>query len=464
MPLSLSVLRALQALFPGDGLLVKPEETLIFGADASRKHAPADAVVRPENTEQVAELLSLAQTEAIPVYPRGRGTNVVGGCVPERGGIVVSTARLNRILDISGEDFAVVAQPGVITGELQEACRARGLFYAPDPASARFATIGGNLAQNAGGMRAVKYGTTRDWVLGLTVVLPGGRVLTTGSRCHKDVAGLDLTRLFVGSEGTLGFITEAILKLVPLPEAQASLLAVFASEDDALQAARAVFASGILPTAMEYMPAEVLAALARLGPAPWTRGTGELKSNGAALLMRLDGSGEAVAADLPRLRRAVESLAPAHLEEARTSADEEALWEMRRQINQAAYQFGPDKLSDDIVVPRGSVGEAVRRIRAVSRELGLTILAFGHLGDGNLHVNIMYDASDPDQAARAARAKEGVLGLTISLGGTISGEHGVGLTKLPWLERMRGRENVEAMRRIKTALDPMGIMNPGKAY
>ena len=461
MPLSPSVLSELQAIFPGDSLLVKSEETLIFGTDASRRHALPDAVVRPDNTEQVIELLRLAQAEGVPVYPRGRGTNVVGGCVPEHGGIVVSTARLNRILDISSEDFVAVVQPGVVTGELQEACRSRGLFYAPDPASVRFASIGGNLAQNAGGMRAVKYGTTRDWVLGLTVVLPGGRTLATGSRCHKDVAGLDLTRLFVGSEGTLGFIAEATLKLVPLPETQASLLAVFASESDALLAARAVFASGILPTAMEFMPSEVLTALAGLGPASFAASVG---SASAALLMRLDGSAEAVGADLSRLRRAVASLSPPYLEEARTPADEEALWEMRRQINQAAYQYGPDKLSDDIAVPRGSVGEAVRRIRVLGSGLGLTILAFGHLGDGNLHVNIMHDASDPDQAARAAKAKEEVLGLTISLGGTISGEHGVGLTKLSWLEPMRGHDTVEAMRMVKAALDPKGIMNPGKAY
>lgn len=458
MPLPSSVLRSLQALFPGDSLLTGPEETLIFGADASRKHARPGAVVRPENTEQAAEVLRLAHEERIPVYPRGRGTNVVGACVPLGGGIVISTARLDRIKDISDQDFAADVEPGVITGEFQEACRARKLFYAPDPASARFSTLGGNLSQNAGGMRAVKYGTTRDWVLGLTAVLPGGRVLKAGSRCHKDVAGLDLTRLFVGSEGTLGFITEATLKLVPLPEASASLLAVFASEEDALRAARAVFASGMLPTAMEFMPAEVLDALARLAPVPWPKGSG------AALLLKLDGSGDAVGQDLSRLRRAVEPLGPTHLGEARTSEQEETLWEPRRQINQAAFTYGPDKLSDDIAVPRGSVGEAVARIRAIGREFGLAILAFGHLGDGNLHVNVMHDGSDQDQARRANLAKEAVLELTISLGGTISGEHGVGLTKLPWLARMRGEAAVEAMRAVKAALDPRGIMNPGKAY
>ncbi|WP_243360357.1 FAD-binding oxidoreductase [Fundidesulfovibrio terrae] len=453
-----SFLRSLASLFPGDALLTAPAETLIFGADASRRHALPCAVVRPESAEQVAELLRLAHAERVPVYPRGRGTNVVGGCVPLSGGVVVSTARLNRIQDISGEDFVAVAEPGVVTAELQEACAGKGLLYAPDPASAKFSTIGGNLSQNAGGMRAVKYGTTRDWVLGLTVALPGGRILKTGSRCHKDVAGLDLTRLFVGSEGTLGFICEATLKLLPKPEASASLLAVFAAEEDALAAARMVFAAGILPTALEFMPAEVLAGLAGLGPVPWPKGSG------AALLFRIDGSAEAVSADLSRLRRAVTPARPAHLDEARTPKEEENLWEPRRQISQAAFTFGPDKLSDDIAVPRGQVGQAVRRIREIGRELGLTILAFGHLGDGNLHVNVMHDAALPGEAERALKAKEAVLELTISLGGTISGEHGVGLTKLPWLERMRGAGQVEAMRAVKAALDPHGIMNPGKGY
>jgi len=461
MSLVPSVLTALEAIFPGDALIVSPEEILIFGADAGCGHgqpaAPA-AVVRPENTEQVAELLRLADAERIPIYPRGRGTNRVGGCVPDTGGIVVSTARMNRIVEISDKDFVAVVQPGVITGDLEAACRERGLFYAPDPASLRFSTIGGNLAQNAGGMRAIKYGTTRDWVLGLTVVLPGGQIVNAGSRCHKDVAGLDLVRLFVGSEGTLGFITQAILKVLPLPKAQASLLAVFAAEEDALRAAGNVFAAGILPAAMEFMPAEVLDALESLGPVSWPAGSQ------AALLLRLDGFPDTLTADLVRLRQAVEPLTPAFFKTARTPAEEEILWEPRRQVSQALFHFGPDKLSDDIAVPRGRIGEAVARIRGIGQELGLTTAVFGHLGDGNLHVNVIYDATDEERAARARKAKEAVLALAVSLGGTISGEHGVGISKLPWLEAMRGSPAVAAMRRIKSALDPNNIMNPGKAY
>jgi len=262
----------------------------------------------------------------------------------------------------------------------------------------------------------------------------------------------------VGSEGTLGFIARLVLKLLPQPEASASLLAVFSDEQTALDAGQAVFGRGILPCSLEFLSAETLTALERLGDVPWPRDAR------AALLFKVDGSAGAVEADLASLRRAVEALAPAFLQEALTPGDEEALWAPRRQINQAVFTYGPDKLSDDIAVPRGRVGEAVARIRALSAELGVTIVAFGHLGDGNIHVNILHDASDQDMARRAKTAKESVLALTISLGGTISGEHGVGLTKLAWLERMRGPDAVAAMHAVKAVFDPHGIMNPGKAY
>ncbi len=487
MPLNAHQLRTLRAMFPGDALLTSPEDTFVFGADALRRHAAPWAVVRPENTEQAAALLAFAQAESLPVFPRGRATNVVGGCVPLGGGIVLATSRMNRIIEISPDDFLAVAEPGVVTGDLQEACRAQGLYYAPDPASAKFSSIGGNLAMNAGGMRALKYGSTRDNVLGLTVALPGGTVIHPGGRCHKNVAGLDLVRLFVGSEGTLGFIGRATLKLLPLPEASASLLAVFPSEDAALDAARGVFAAGILPAAMEFMPAEVLAALAALGEVPWpvpgagaarygafpaaSAGSGSSSGPassaspaGAALLLAVDGSAGAVTADLARLDKAVAPHSPLFLTTAKTPADEEVLWESRRQINQAAFTIAPNKLSDDIVVPRGKVGQAIGRIRAIGRELGLTILAFGHLGDGNLHVNVMYDAADPLQATRAPAAKQAVLEAVLALDGSITGEHGVGLSKLDWLPRQTGPLAQSLMHGVKAVFDPAGIMNPGKAY
>ncbi|GAB6039173.1 FAD-linked oxidase C-terminal domain-containing protein [Fundidesulfovibrio butyratiphilus] len=451
-------LRTLKRLFPGDALSVAPEELLVFGTDASRRQGRASAVVRPESTEQAAELLAFAHAERIPIYPRGRGTSRVGGCVPVTPGIVVSMARMRAIEDISESDFVAVVQPGVATGDLQQACRNKGLFYPPDPASAGFSSIGGNLATNAGGMLAVKYGVTRDYVLGLEVVLPGGEIVRPGSRCHKDVAGLDFTRLFVGSEGTLGLITRATLKVLPLPEAQASLLVLFADEKYALDAVGAVFQARVLPVALEFLPGEALKALAGLGPVPWPQNTG------AALLLRLDGGAQGVAADLDRLEKALAPHRPTALEKARTPESEDALWELRRQVSQAAFTLAPDKFSEDIAVPRGQVGRAVAGLRDIGRSLGVTVMAFGHLGDGNLHVNVLHDATVPGQAAAAGKAKQAVLELALSLGGTISGEHGVGLTKLDWLPRQTGAALQNLMRGVKAVFDPCGIMNPGKAY
>lgn len=447
----------LRDLFPGDGSLFTPEEKLIFGTDASRLSGQAWAVVRPERLEQVVELLRWAEAEKIPLFTRGRATNVVGGVVPDKGGVVVSMLRMNKVREISAEDFVAVVEPGVINGDFQKELKKRKLFYPPDPASAAISTLGGNVAMGAGGMRAVKYGVTRDYVLGVQAVLPGGRVMRLGGRCHKNVAGLDLARLFVGCEGSLGVMTELTLKLLPLPEATASLLAGFKTLDAALEAAQAVFGCGTLPTAMEFMAGLVLEAIAGEGEAPWPQDTQ------AALLLRIDGSGSAVAEDLRRLETVFRRHDPACLLTGCGEA-EESLWELRKLINPASFRIAPDKISDDVTVPRGKIGEAVNRFQALGAERGLKMLLFGHLGDGNLHVNIMHDASNADELDRARRTKEDVLRTTIELGGTLSGEHGVGLTKLPYLHWQIGEPERALMREVKKAFDPSGILNPGKGY
>ncbi len=448
----------LERVFPGDAAIFSPEETYVYGADASRRHARPAAVVRPEGVEQVRELLAFAQAERIPVLPRGRGTNTVGGCVPAPGGIVVSTARMARILDIDPDDFVAVVEPGVVTGDLQAALAPRRLFYAPDPASVKFSTVGGNAATCAGGMRAVKYGVTRDHVLGIEAVIPGGEVVRTGGRTHKDVAGLDLTRLFVGSEGTLGLFTRLTLKLLPLPRATATLALAYPSADAALAAAGDVFRAGLLPVAMEFLGREAMLAVSAIRETPWPEGAG------AALFLRVDGSPEAVAADVRLLAEAAAAAGPLWSRVATDPADEEALWELRRLLNPASFKAAPDKISDDVTVPRGRLREAAAGIQAVGTALGVRILLFGHVGDGNLHVNIMHDAADPDERRRAVTARERILALCLELRGTLSGEHGVGLSKLPFLDRQIGPVERELMRRIKAAFDPAGIMNPGKAY
>ncbi len=452
--------RFLAELCPGDGHLFGAEESLIYGADASRLCGTPLAVVRPTQTDQVARLLTWARDENVPVHTRARATGLVGGAVPDAGGVVLSTLRMNRILDMDGEDFVAVTQPGVVTSELQEQLEAKGLFYPPDPASVEISTIGGNVATCAGGMRAVKYGVTRDFVLGLQAVLPGGEIIRLGGRSHKNVVGLDLARLFVGSEGTLGVITELTLKLLPLPEATASVLVCFETLDGALDGARALFAAGILPTALELMTRGVLDCVARTFGG--SRSLPFPKDSGAALLIKLDGGREALSSDLARLEAVLEKAGPVHMQKGLGKDQEEPLWEVRRLINPASFQMAPDKLADDIAVPRGKVARALAGIEAVSAEVGLPILTFGHLGDGNIHVNVMYDAAT--QSDRAMAAKERVLDVVLDLGGTMSGEHGIGMLKRSYIDRQVGERELDLMRRVKAVFDPTNIMNPGKAY
>jgi D-lactate dehydrogenase (cytochrome)/glycolate oxidase len=457
-PLSPAARRFLSDLFPGDAAVFSPEETCVFGTDASRRQALPAAVVRPETEDQLRELLRFAHAERLPIHCRGRGTNTVGDCVPETSGIVVSTARYADILEISADDFVAVCRPGVVTADLQAALAGKGLFYPPDPASVRFSTLGGNAATCAGGMRALKYGVTRDFILGIRAILPGGQAIVTGGRTHKNVAGLDLTRLLVGSEGTLAVFSEITVKLLPLPEASATALAVHADADAALAAAGDVFRAGMLPAAMEFVDGTCLDAVAALKPLPWR------ERAGAALLVRLDGSAEAVAADLRRLGAVLAARTPLFVRTATDAAGQDALWEVRTTLNQASFQVAPDKLSDDVTVPRGLLRRAAAEIRAIAGGAGLPILVFGHVGDGNLHVNIMHHAHDPDERRRALAAREAILDLTLALRGTLSGEHGVGLSKLPFLDRQIGPAERGLMRRIKAVFDPHGIMNPGKAY
>ncbi len=456
--LSQAARRFLEGLFPGDAAVFSPEETFVYGTDASRRFAPAWAAVRPERAEQVRELLAFAQTEGLPILPRGRATNTVGDCVPVAGGIVVSTARLNRIVEIDPEDFVAVVEPGVVTGDLQAELAARGLFYAPDPASVRFSTVGGNASTCAGGMRAVKYGVTRDHILGIEAVLPGGKMIQAGGRTHKNVVGLDLTRLLVGSEGTLAFFTRLTLKLLPKPAATATLALAYPSVDAALTAAGDVFRAGLLPVAMEFLGREAMDAVAAINAVPWP------DDAGAALFLRVDGSPEAVAADAQLLARAAAGAGPVWSERATTPEAEEALWELRRLLNPASFKAAPDKISDDVTVPRGRLRQAAAGIRAIGEEQGVRILLFGHIGDGNLHVNIMYDAACEDERERAHTARERILALCLELRGTLSGEHGVGLAKLPFLDRQLGPDERELLRRLKAVFDPAGIMNPQKAY
>ena len=457
--LSAAQVRFLEALFPGHDALFAPEERAAFSGDASQKEAMPWAVVRPEREEQLIELLRWAQTERVPVYARARATNKVGQTVPVQGGVVVSFLRMNRVKEIDPRDFVAVVEPGVVTAELQAELAGQRLFYPPDPASVKISTVGGNVATCAGGMRALKYGVTRDHLLGMRAVLPGGELLRLGSRCHKDVAGLDLTRLLAGSAGTLALFSELTLKLLPLPEATATALAGFADFDSALGAAAEVFRAGLLPAAMEFMDATTLQALALEFTGPeyaW------LAKSQAALLFRLDGSDAAVRGERETLGAALEGFSPLFLESA-SGPDEEQLWEVRRNISQSLFHLAPDKSGEDVAVPRGRVLEAVQGLEAIGGRLGLRTACFGHLGDGNLHANILFDRAK-GQAETARQAKAELFQLVLGLGGTITGEHGVGLSKKDWLAQQYGPVELDLMRRLKAVFDPQGIMNPGKEW
>lgn len=457
--LSASGRRFLSELFPGDGAVFAPEELVAFSGDASQKEAPPWAAVRPEREEQLVELLRWADAERMPVYARARGTNKAGHAVPVRGGVVVSFLRMNRVLEIDPLDFVAVVQPGVVTAEFQAELEQRRLFYPPDPASVKISTLGGNVATCAGGMRALKYGVTRDHLLGLRAVLPGGRVLALGSRCHKDVAGLDLTRLLAGSDGTLALFSELTLKLLPLPETSASTLVGFADFETALVAAGEVFRVGLLPAALEFMDDVTLEALSREFTDPehdW------LRRAGAALLFRLDGSAAAVRAEGQTLANVLGEHDPVFLESA-SGPDEETLWEVRRAISPSLFHLAPDKSGEDVAVPRGRVMEAVRGLAAIGERLGVRTACFGHLGDGNLHSNILYDRS-LGQADAARQAKAELFRLVLSLGGTITGEHGVGLSKKDWFADQIGPDERAVMQGLKAVFDPHGIMNPGKEW
>lgn len=443
----------LHALFPGE-VLTSPEELYVYGSDASMKRGTPLAVVRPTCVEQVREVLRWANSIRLPVYIRGRGTNLVGDCVPVEPGLVISTLKMDKILEISSEDFVAVLEPGVNTAEFQAACEAKGLYYPPDPATVKSSTIGGNVITCAGGMRALKYGVTRDFVLGMEVILPSGEKVRFGGRNHKDVVGLDLSRLMVGSEGTLGFISKLWLKLLPKPETSASVLVGYDSYETALGAVGKIFAAGVLPCALEYIGNAIIDVMAQNGSVPWPE---DVRS---VLLIRVDGSKqtlpfeiENIVNNIPTSKWHMTGIGP---------AEEDPLWEIRRRINPTTFILGPDKITDDVTVPRGALIKAIKAMEKIAEEHDVVFLNFGHVGDGNIHVNLMYDAADAELKQRVMAAKLAINKAVLALGGTESGEHGCGISKDASLQ-IPPRE-MALMRGVKAVFDPNGIMNPGKGY
>jgi len=427
-----------------------------YSSDASEHHHRPDAAIWPQNTGQVCQILELANKLHFPVVPRGAGTGLAGGAVPEKGGVVLDMCRMNKILQINIEDRQVVVQPGVVYADLQAALDPYGFFFPPDPASGKAATLGGNVATNAGGLKGAKYGTTRDYVLALEVVLPDGSILRTGSNCMKSVSGYDLTRLFVGSEGTLGVITEITLKINPKPLAASTCTALFDAIDQAGRAISEVMHSGIIPSALEMLDMECLSAL---------RNNSDLDLPDAAAMVLAEADGytqKDTDFQITKVMEIFERNKAREIKRAKSRTEAERLWAARKSIGGVLYRLGHNLLAEDVTVPISKVPEMLMRIEDIKRRHKVLIATLGHLGDGNLHPNVIFNGEDPDERDRAMHAVEDLFQLAIELGGTLTGEHGIGLAKAPFMELEHNSVAMDLMRKMKKLLDPNDILNPGK--
>jgi glycolate oxidase len=441
----------------GAGLVsTQPATLCAHGGDAWWAARPADAVFFPRRAADVAELLRWADAHKIPVTARGAGRGYVGGCVPVRGGIVVSFARMNRILEVSLADGVAVVQPGVITGDLQRAAARRGLFYPPDPASLNECFIGGNVATNAGGPRCVKYGVTRHYILGLEVALAEGSLVRVGSRTHKNKSGLDLVGLFVGSEGLLGLVTEITTRLIPLPPAQALLSAGFTSIEAAARACQRILAGGILPSTLEIADQFTLEAARR------HLGRRAVPAGNAYLMVEVDGQKNAIATEARAVERIIRSSGALAVSIAKSEREQKLVWDLRRGFSMSLKATGLTKFNEDVTVPRGRVADLVRLGERLQKKYRFAVACFGHAGDGNIHVNLMVDLSIPGMKKKVHAALDELFTQVLKWGGVITGEHGIGLAKLPWWNQAASTQLRELHRRIKRAVDPNGILNPGK--
>jgi glycolate oxidase len=437
------------------------DEPKVLAAHSSDKwfaaHEP-EVVVLARSTTDVSKLLQFASQETIPVTARGGGFGYVGGCVPARGGIVLSLARMNRIKEISFADAVAIVEPGVFTADLKAAARAEKLFYPPDPASMKDCTIGGNVATNAGGPRCLKYGVTRNYVIGLEVVLADGEVLRTGGRVHKNKTGFDLIGLFVGSEGMLGVVTEITLRLLPLPPARATLSAAFVTAAQAAEAVQAIFAGGFLPSSIEIADRFTLEAARR------DLGRMIVPPGSAHLLVDLDGQEGSVRIEAAAIRELLATKKPNGLEMATGEADCERLWALRREFSNSLRATGLTKLNEDVVVPRSRLVDLMEFAGTLQAKHGFQIACFGHAGDGNIHVNVMADRYNRDAAVRerVECALDDLFAQVLAWGGVITGEHGIGLAKKRWWPDATSEVVRELHRKLKHALDPQGVLNPGK--
>ena len=453
------VLHALTAVVGADHVRTDAASLEAYGVDALGQGHPPDLVVLPANTAEVAAIARFCNERRMPLVVRGAGTGFTGGAVPTRGGLVMSMERMNRILEIDETNLLAIVEPNVITADLQRAVEKVGLFYPPDPASLEMSSIGGNVAECAGGPRAFKYGTTKRYVLALEAVLPTGEIVETGSKAVKNVVGYDLTQLLVGSEGTLAIITKVTLRLIPKPPARATLLALFADIRAAVDAVSALIQRRVVPAALELIDADSLSAIRdHLQQEVVPPGTG------AVLIVESDGMQAAVDEEIDRVAEACRDAGAMRVSLAANDEDRDRLWNVRRLLSGALKATGLLKINHDVVVPRGRVPELFAVIEELRKAHRLRIAAFGHAGDGNIHVNLMVDRRDAQQRARAKEAERALFEQVVALEGSISGEHGIGFAKAQYIGLELSPEEIALMKRVKDAFDPNGILNPGKIF
>jgi len=452
------VIQELRDIVGKENVSTAVTDKITHSYDATQgRHLP-DVVVYAGTTEQVSRVVKLANYRKIPVLPRGAGSGFTGGSLPVRGGIVLVLTKMDRIIEIDSENLIAEVEPGVVTADLQRQVEKLGLFYPPDPASKDFSTLGGNVAECAGGPRCVKYGVTKDYVLGLEVVTPTGDIIRTGGRTLKNVVGYDMTKLFVGSEGTLGIATRIILKLLPKPEAKKTLLVQFDTIDGAAQSVSAIIGAKIIPTTLEFMDAATINCIRGASPIALP------ESCQAILIIEVDGDAEVLDRQMTRILDVIKPYGILHTKIAATEEESEEIWQVRRIVSPSLRKVNPDKFNEDIVVPRSKVPAMIRALEKIAANFNVPIINFGHAGDGNIHVNVMVDLREEGMAEKIDRVMDEIFGAAVRLRGAISGEHGIGTSKAKYMQMELDIATISYMQRIKAALDPNNILNPGKIF
>ena len=457
-PLPAEFLSRLEHLFGAGDLLTSPSDCWAYGYDNSRQQALPGAVCFARNHDQVVELVRLCNSHRVPLIPRGRGTGTTGATVPAQGGVVLSSERLREVLRIDADNRLAIVSPGFSNQELQDAAAEHGFFWPPDPTSAAVCTIGGNLAYNSAGPRAVKYGTPRENTLGLLVVSGSGETLRTGVRTTKGVVGYDLTRLLIGSEGTLGVITQATLKLTPRAAAKRTLQAVYRDIDSAARAVSALMAQPVTPCALEFMDGQAIAMVRDYSD------LGLPEQAQALLMIEVDGSQASIEADASQVGEAARNDGCLQVTLAQTEEEVALLWRTRKALSPALRNVAPKKINEDVAVPVSRLPELINGLQTLAERHAITIVNFGHAGNGNIHVNLLLDPDDPAQAASAEQCLNDVFSLVLKLEGTLSGEHGIGRVKREYVARELDRSALALMHAIKKQFDPLNILNPGVGF